>query len=397
MAQRPEARAVLGQRERGERKFAALVVFLYVAFAPLAACGGREPFRTSIVAATPDAPAVIRIDGLSASEARALERAGLDRAAWEAFATIAVAGQDTPVAGVYLISGRSVLFRPAFPFDPGREYTVRIDPAKLPEPRGEPPIVTTVSLPATKSTTPPTVVTGISPGAGVWPENLLRFYVHFSAPMSRTTARDHITLSEAGGEEVRDAFLPLDVDLWNGDRTRFTVFFDPGRVKRGIRPNRELGRALVAGRRYVLTVRGTWPDAMGRPLAADYRYEFQAGPAEERAIDPAAWRLTAPAAETRDALVVAFPWALDRGLLQRALGVTIGGAPVPGDSAIDPDDRAWRFTPSAPWAPGPHALIVLTMLEDPAGNRVGRPFEIEMFTSKRTEETESLTLGFTVK
>lgn len=397
MAQRPEARAVLGHGERGGRKFAALV-FLYAAFAVATACSGRgEPLQASIVGATPDAPAVIRIDGLSTHEARALERAGLDRSAWEAFARIAVAGQDTPVAGAYLISGRRVLFRPAFPFDPGREYTVRIDPAKLPDPRSEPPIVATVALPATKSTAPETMVTGVSPGTGVWPENLLRFYIHFSAPMSRATALDHITLAEVGGEEVRDAFLPLDVDLWNSDRTRFTVFFDPGRVKRGIRPNVELGRALVGGRRYVLTVRANWPDATGRPLASDYRYEFQAGAAEERAIDPAAWRIAAPAAGTRDALVVSFPWALDRGLLQRALGVTMAEAPVPGDAAIDTDDRVWRFTPSAPWAQGPHALIILTLLEDPAGNRVGRPFEIEMFTSKRTEERKSIAVEFTVR
>ena len=397
MAQRPEARAVLGQRGRGGRQFAALVVFLPVLFAALAGCERAVPLHATIVAATPDAPAVVRIDGLTSAEARALERTAFDEHAWQSFATVTVAGQDTPVAGVYLISGRRILFRPAFPFDPGREYAVRLDPSKLPEPRREPASVTAVSLPATKATAPATEVAGISPGAGVWPENLLRFYIHFSAPMSRATALDFVTLSEAGGALVRDAFLPLDVDLWNSDRTRFTVFFDPGRVKRGIRPNVELGRALIAGRRYVLTIRSGWPDATGRPLAADYRYEFQAAPAEERAIDPAAWRITTPAGGTRDALVVAFPWALDRGLLQRALGIAKDGAPVAGEATIDSDDRAWRFTPATAWTAGPFSLVVLTLLEDPAGNRVGRPFEIEMFTSRRTEEQESVTVGFTVK
>ncbi len=32
------------------------------------------------------------------------------------------------------------------------------------------------------------------------------------------------------------------MDLWNEDRTRFTVLYDPGRVKRGILPNEEMGR-----------------------------------------------------------------------------------------------------------------------------------------------------------
>ena len=104
-----------------------------------------------------------------------------------------------------------------------------------------------------------------------------------------------------------------------------------------------------------------------------------------------------PAAGTRDALVVAFPWALDRGLLQRALGVSQAAAPVAGDIAVDSDDRAWRFTPAAPWAAGPHELVVLTLLEDPAGNRVGRPFEIEMFTSRRGEDRESVPVHFTIR
>jgi hypothetical protein len=84
-------------------------------------------------------------------------------------------------------------------------------------------------------------------------------------------------------------------------------------------------------------------------------------------------------------------------LLQRALGIAKDGAPVAGEATIDSDDRAWRFTPATAWTAGPFSLVVLTLLEDPAGNRVGRPFEIEMFTSRRTEEQESVTVGFTVK
>lgn len=51
------------------------------------------------------------------------------------------------------------------------------------------------------------------------------------------------------GREIEDPFLPLDTELWSHDATRFTVLFDPGRVKRGILPNVEMGRALYPGRR----------------------------------------------------------------------------------------------------------------------------------------------------
>jgi hypothetical protein len=128
------------------------------------------------------------------------------------------------------------------------------------------------------------------------------------------------------GQEVTDALLELEVDFWNDDHTRYTVFFDPGRVKRGIRPNRELGRALREGRRYAIVVDAAWRDANGQPLKASYRREFVAGPPVDSALNPRDWRIEPPAAGTRDPLVVTFPWPLHHGLLQRAVGVARPGA-----------------------------------------------------------------------
>ena len=68
------------------------------------------------------------------------------------------------------------------------------------------------------------------------PANQLRLYLHFSAPMDWRSGHEHVPLLDDAGQEVPDAFLPLDADFWNDDRTRYTVFFDPGRVKRGILP-----------------------------------------------------------------------------------------------------------------------------------------------------------------
>ena len=83
---------------------------------------------------------------------------------------------------------------------------------------------------------------------------------------------------------------------------------------------------------------------------------------------------------TRDPVVVEFPWSLDEGLLHRALGVTTAdGTVIDGAIAISDDERRWTFTPARTWEAVAHSLVVLTLLEDPAGNRVGEPFEFEMF------------------
>ena len=86
------------------------------------------------------------------------------------------------------------------------------------------------------------------PTADVVPENQLRLYIHFSAPMGLKGGLDYIHLLDDAGNEVKDPFLPLDTEFWNDDRTRYTVFFDPGRQKRGIAPIAEMGRSLTAGK-----------------------------------------------------------------------------------------------------------------------------------------------------
>jgi hypothetical protein len=342
----------------------------------------------------------VRVSGLSSAEVSALRATPLAEVVWESLLRVRVAGNDElAVAGTYSVTSDAIEFRPRFPFDAGRSYFVQFDASRLPSPR---PVFVqrTLDVPAGPASAR-TQVTSIAPTGGVWPENLLRFYIQFSAPMSRATALGFVHLvdqtGDEAGTEVKEAFLPLDVDLWNGDRTRFTVFFDPGRVKTGIRPNVELGRALHAGRKYAIVVDAAWPDAHGRPLTSEFRYAFTAAAAEERAVTPADWRVTAPPAGSRDALVVIFPWALDRGLLQRAIGVQrAGGTAIEGAIAIDEGERSWRFTPSAPWSAGPHELAVLTILEDPAGNRVGRAFEIEMFQKPLANPGERVTVPFMI-
>jgi hypothetical protein len=150
-------------------------------------------------------------------------------------------------------------------------------------------------------------------------------YIEFSAPMGLRSGIENLTLLDDQGREVSGAFLPLDYEFWNRDHTRFTVFFDPGRVKRGILPNRQLGRALTAGKTYRLLVRADWRDGNGLPLKEPFTRTFTIGAADMRPLDAAEWRITAPAAGDRAALAVTFPEPMDHGLLHRALAVRHSG------------------------------------------------------------------------
>ena len=352
----------------------------------------------------------VDVAGLPAASVAALSNTlstgGWTDGDWQALLRVSVksaggAGATPAVAGSYSIAGDVVRFTPMFPFDEGRQYDVVLDASRLPAVRDDAPwrqqkIAAVVGRPAV-ARSPSTVVTHLYPSGDTVPANQLRMYLHFSAPMDWRSGYDYVTLLDDRGQEVVDAFLPLDADFWNGDRTRYTVFFDPGRVKRGILPNKQMGRALVAGKRYTLLVKREWRDGHGLPLKEEFRHVFRASPAIERPLTMKEWKVEAPAAGTREPLVVTFPEPLDHGLLRRALGVARAGTPLEGEIAIEAAETRWRFTPRDAWTPGTYDLVALAFLEDLAGNRVGRAFEVDNFErTDITAEPERRTLAFTV-
>ncbi len=94
-----------------------------------------------------------------------------------------------------------------------------------------------------------------------------------------------------------------------------------------------------------------------------------------------------------------FPEPLDHGLLLRMLGV-LGpdGTPLAGDAHVGMDERTWQFTPKQAWTAGNYNLLAFAALEDLAGNRIGRAFEVDQF--ERTDssaEPEKTLIPFTVR
>lgn len=347
----------------------------------VAACGSPGGDIVVTLDERPDGVALV-VSGLSSQELAVLGDGALTADAWSRVLGVTVAGgaADQPaVVGRYTVAGRQLEFHPLFGFDPGRQYDVRVDRGAIPGGAPAEAVVTTVGL-ADIDRTPVTRVMRVLPTTDVWPANALRFYIEFSAPMSRTSGLDYVRLLDGDGREVVDPFLPLDAEFWNADYTRYTLFFDPGRVKRDILPNREMGRALDEGARYAIVVSGDWRDANGLPLVEPFRQEFTAGPPDETPVTPTDWTVRTPGPDTRDPLVVTFPGPLDHGLLVRAVGVrTRAGDGVDGEVEIGVGETTWRFVPDAPWPAGDYDLVVLSILEDLAGNRVGRPFEVDRF------------------
>jgi hypothetical protein len=365
-------------------------LFFFAACAPDIACSSVAG-PTRIVLNTATNTTTIDVVDVAAPQIDAL-RGATTREAWAQVFRVAVAADQPPMLGEYQIDGSRIRFTPMFPFDPGRQYHVTFAPA------GGAPITATVGLPATH-TTPTTVVTQVYPSGDVVPENQLRLYVHFSAPMGMKGGLDYVHLVDDRGTAVKDPFLPLDAEFWNDDRTRYTVFFDPGRQKRGIPVIEDMGRSLTEGKAYTLVIDREWRDGNGLPLKEEYRRTFTVGPPDEKPLDSAPWQIQAPTAGTRAPLTVAFPEPLDRGLLLRALGVQgADGQPIQGDIVVGASEVTWSFTPKQFWKAGSHHLVALAMLEDLAGNRIGRAFEVDQFDrSDKSSEPEKTLIPFHIR
>ena len=90
-----------------------------------------------------------------------------------------------------------------------------------------------------------------------------------------------------------------------------------------------------------------------------------------------------------DPLVIDFPAPLDYALLQRLVRVQ----DVPGTITVGAKEMQWRLVPDSAWVGGSYDVHVDTALEDVAGNRVGRPFDVDTFdpiTPKLTRKNESI-------
>jgi hypothetical protein len=326
----------------------------------------------------------VEVTGLPAASLARLKERAQDRAAWQRVFSLYIESDTgravTPVLGAYDVHGDRLVFTPRFPLKPGLRYRAVFDPAGLP---GQPSPArrrteTILSLPAPRSAAQ-TVATAIYPSADVLPENQLKFYIHFSAPMRRGDSYRHIRLVNSAGTPVEAPFLELAEELWDESGRRLTLLLDPGRVKQDLKPHKEVGRALADGGKYTLVVSSEWRDANGEKLGRDFKKAFRVTKADIRQPDPKRWKLALPLAGSREPVVASFDEPLDHALLQHAITVVDStGHVVDGRVSVIEKETHWSFQPANPWIAGTFKLLIEDTLEDLAGNSIGRPFEVHL-------------------
>lgn len=328
---------------------------------------------------------VVEVTGLTKATLTRLRRSDWKQSDWQRLLRVQVEPNDGPTSqalpamlGTYRIEGDAIRFEPQYPLVPGLSYQAVFRPAALRINKSRE-LIAVIRIPD-RNPTPATVVTHVYPTADVLPENLLKFYVHFSAPMSRGHIYDHIRLFAENGKQVELPFLEIDEELWDDTMTRLTIFIDPGRIKRGVLPLEDVGPTLETGKRYSLVIDNTWKDGAGRLLKESFQKSFLVGAPDREPPDPSHWNVQLPKSGTENPLVVLFPEPMDNALTQRTIHVTdASGKTVAGQIELTDQERRWSFQPAGPWKRGQHQLVIQTTIEDLAGNNIGKPFDVDLF------------------
>ena len=292
----------------------------------------------------------------------------------------------TPVAGRYELANNALRFTPAFSFVVGQDYVAR---ARIP---GTDEKLVKFSIPS-ETLMMEARVTDIYPSGNILPENILRLYVHFSIPMSPHVAFDYIKLRNAEGIADEAAFMRFKQELWNEDRTRLTVLIDPGRIKRDVATNLELGPALLAGQQYTLAVDAGWPSADGSSFLPAFSKSFSVGDALRARPSVKFWQATPPCLGTREPLHITFDRPFDRYLLRKDIHVAAAdGQLVDGMIHVGEGENSWHFTPNEPWEHEELHVIANTELEDVAGNNFRDLLDQSVSTQDTSASVTSLTV-----
>ena len=276
---------------------------------------------------------------------------------------------QSPMVGLYTTEGQQLHFEPIFPFYPGITYVARFK-------QGEEWLEREFLVPDIDRQ-PVNEVVQVYPTSQRIPLNILKFYIQFSDSMAMGFAYDNIDFVNEAGDTLQDVYLPLEEELWSPDMKRFTLLLDPGRIKRGLRSQEELGYVFDIGKQYKLVVNKNWHDANDRPLqhsfSKSFRIEGYSGVFEDNLVIS-----QFPPKGSTEVLKVKSQSILDYALMQNFIRVfDAEGNELSGTVAVSEEETVWEFTPDQPWSKGKHTLLVSKIIEDLAGNNMINPFDVD--------------------
>lgn len=274
----------------------------------------------------------------------------------------------TAILGEYKVDGSNVTFQPLIPLTPNLKYDIY---------QGET-LIETIDIPLPPDSETPKV-TSVFPSKDSVPENLLKMYFKFSKPMQEVRSLDYIKVYDLKNDSLVDVFLDLQPELWDKERTRLTLWLDPGRIKTDLIPNLEKGIPIVQNREYKVVISSDWKDYSGVPLGEEYHKILKVGARDSNSPIITNWNIQTPQAGTKKPLIIQFNEPMDAILATEVIEVfNTDKNAVNGTFSIENDEKTLLFTPDTAWKEGNHYFIVDAKFEDLAGNNLNRLFDTDL-------------------
>ncbi len=337
----------------------------------------------------------VRTTQLSEEAISQLKRIKLSKEEWSSLFNLKTKSTNPPVLGTYSIQNDQIVFTPRFLPDPSVTYFVNFSYEALNQLlgkiTGQGTFTETVQFASPEASNPRVI--RISPEISEIPMNVLRIYIHFSAPMSFQNPYDFIAIENDAGELLTEPFVIVPEGLWNIDRTRLTLLFHPGRIKRGVGPNMTHGNILEIGKSYSLKIHNSWKGSNGKELEKTFEKTFIVSNSLNEVIQYDQWKLNATKGEM-DQLLVKTLHPLDQPLSTRMLFIrTSAGQLIPSRVEFKNATELiiyWSNRPETDFE-----LLIDPRLEDVCGNTPLNTFDYE--SGGRVVSNELLIRQFSIE
>jgi hypothetical protein len=304
-----------------------------------------------------------------------------DQEDWQDVFPIRTKGAAINVSGTYEVGETEVKFTPRFPWANEVQYEAQFDLAQLAKnynevyvpPSPNNPLRLDFSLTSSSKLKPEVVA--VYPTSEVLPENQLKFHIIFNTPMTHGDVYKFVKLIDSKGAEVEKAFLVVDQEFWDHEMKVVTLLLDPGRIKRGLKANLQMGAPLKNGERYRLVVTSGWKNIDGKLTDKTYTKQFRCVEADRRPVDISAWKITNPGASSDD-LIIECNENLNFILASDAIRIfDERNTTVDGEIILQREESIIIFRPKSRWNNGSYTFKVNPLLEDLAGNNLNRLFD----------------------
>jgi len=291
------------------------------------------------------------------------------------------------ILGELNAEGVDITFTPIIPFTNGAHYQILKNEQ----------VLGAFSIKERAPSVPPKVM-AVYPKLDTVPENLLKMYFVFSKPMQEIrNSLDFITVINLETQKEENIFLSLETELWNADHTELTLWLDPGRIKKDLVPNKNLGIPIKRGNNYELILSSEWNDTEGNPLGKEHRKKIVVIAPDVQLPSVKNWEVTVPTAESKEALGIAFGEYLDAMLIEKNIHILSASNQVVSGSFLTMGDaNSTLFIPKERWKKGSYTLVVQSSMEDLAGNNLNRLFDTDLQQQQRINTSKTKEISFTV-